>query len=959
VAAPACEPLTGVTLEPTTVTPVDPSTDGRSRLVGRAAELRRLQAVVAGGDGLRIGLVGGEAGIGKSRVVDEALASALPSSLVIRLHADVNRRARPFGAFVSGIEVCVRDWSAVPAPLSARAPEVRALLAPVVPGLPADDDLELTSTDSLERAAIDLLRHLAPDVAPVVVVADDLHWMDPETIGLVHQLVAGVPGLDDAVVLGTYRVDGLLARSPLSALLAAVERRHDGVNIRLDHLGLDDVADFSASVLGGDVPYRAVKALHQRSGGNPFFLEELLAAAGDVGVQHLADLPLPWTISELLRDTVHALSDEEREVVECAAVLGQRVPFDLLARVTGLDEHELIVRLRGIVAAGLLREDEVDVFSFRHALVREAVAGALLGRERRRLHEKALDVLRSADHPDDEAIVHHAAGAGRVDEMLVAVRRAANVALARGAPYQALEFAEAGLAEAPDDLVLAPVATRAAWLVGALDDARAHGARWVAAAADAGDEDAECEALRVLMRIEWDGGDQIAHQRGIDRLREFVDRQSPGPPRAAALADLAQAAMLRGRNDQVVELAERAIAEAESSGLDRVRVQAVVERCSANVDPDDVRLERMLAAVSEAERLGDDLTAARGLANIIDIVAVEHRRPLIERMRHDAERAGFAVLSSFTYATHVAQLASLTGDRAELERWLADAWRWSRLSQNCIDGSWLTFYDELLVAEASDADVVCTHTFVDRAPGSSGTGPHVLTPLLGLARSGDHEAARRLLAGWTVPADHRKHELRNAPIVVEAALRAGVAPDAVRSSVHRAIPEADRSGPLWSAVLAMLDVAEHDRQSAASRVAELGDELESWLRGELHLRLAELALESGDDDDAMAHVVSASDLLARWPGWRRDRADRLRRQLERRAAPDADRVLSSRELEVVALVAEGLTNAQIAERLFIARKTVAVHVSNILAKLGMRSRTEVAAWAVRTGVVDTPPRRAG
>ena len=208
------------------------------------------------------------------------------------------------------------------------------LLAGVTPaldtGTPSVDEAA-ESMESLERAAIDVLRHLAPDLAPLIVYADDLHWIDPETIGVVHQLVLGVPGLDDVVVIGTYRPDGLLSRSPLSALLNAVERRPDGLNIRLDRLSLDEVADFAAQALGDNVPYRAVKALHHRSGGNPFFLEELIASSGDAGATDLADLPLPWTVAELLRDAVLALSEDERAVIEAASVLGQRVPFDLLA----------------------------------------------------------------------------------------------------------------------------------------------------------------------------------------------------------------------------------------------------------------------------------------------------------------------------------------------------------------------------------------------------------------------------------------------------------------------------------------------------------------------------------------------------------------------------------------------------------------------------------------------------
>ena len=417
-----------------------------NRIVGRDGELQRLAGVLGAGDGARVALVGGEAGIGKTRLVTDALASSTPSgALVIALRGDPVRRSKAFDAFTSAVEAHVRDWTSVPPALEPRRAEVSRLLAGVTPALDTGagkGDEASESMESLERAAIDVLRHLAPDLAPVIVYADDLHWIDPETIGIVHQLVLGVPGLDDVVVIGTYRPDGLLSRSPLSALLNAVERRPDGLNIRLDRLGLDEVADFAAQALGDNVPYRAVKALHHRSGGNPFFLEELIVssaggatgATGATDAADFADLPLPWTIAELLRDAVLALTEDERAVIESAAVLGQRVPFDLLARVTGSSEGALIDALRGLVAAGLLVEDEDDVFAFRHALVGETVSAGLLGRERRRIHEAALAVLLEADEPDDVAIAHHAAAAGAVAVMLDAVRRAATDAFAAGPP---------------------------------------------------------------------------------------------------------------------------------------------------------------------------------------------------------------------------------------------------------------------------------------------------------------------------------------------------------------------------------------------------------------------------------------------------------------------------------------------------------------------------------------------
>ena len=97
-------------------------------------------------------------------------------------------------------------------------------------------------------------------------------------------------------------------------------------------------------------------------------------------------------------------------------------------------------------------------------------------------------------------------------------------------------------------------------------------------------------------------------------------------------------------------------------------------------------------------------------------------------------------------------------------------------------------------------------------------------------------------------------------------------------------------------------------------------------------------------------MIAAEELLARWGGWRVDELEAVRRRLGRGGPVDGPEALTPREREVVALIAEGLTNAELAGRLYISPKTAAVHVSNVLAKLGMASRTEVAAWAIREGL---------
>jgi DNA-binding NarL/FixJ family response regulator len=117
--------------------------------------------------------------------------------------------------------------------------------------------------------------------------------------------------------------------------------------------------------------------------------------------------------------------------------------------------------------------------------------------------------------------------------------------------------------------------------------------------------------------------------------------------------------------------------------------------------------------------------------------------------------------------------------------------------------------------------------------------------------------------------------------------------------------------------------------------------------------MARCLLLTGQLEEARQHAERALRALARWPGWRADQAAALVRRVTQSPAA-AEGALTTREREVAALLAGGLTNGQIAQRLYISTKTASVHVSNILAKLGMSSRAEVAAWAAREGLAQLP-----
>ena len=823
------------------------------------------------------------------------------------------------------------------------------------------------------RAGVDLVRALGDRSGggSTLLVFEDLHWADSESITAFERLAEppppGAPGAGRGLVLvGTYRPDGLSRRHPAADAVPRLDRRHRVTHVHLDRLTPAEVSGFLAAVFDQEPSFRAVDALHVRTGGNPFFLEELVSAAGEMPAGD-DDAPLPWTVSELVSAELDDLDPDVRAMVRAAAVLGRRVSFDLLAAVTGASESDLIARLRVAVDRGLLVESDTDQFGFHHELAREAVEAGLLGRERRRLHEAALAALREAQSRDHVALTHHAQGAGRFDDMVAEARLGARESLALGSSYQALQLAELGLDEVPGDLDLLAMAARAAWLAGLLDDALAHAERWLSLARQADDVGAEAEALAMVARVAYERGhlDMVATH--TDALIAVIDRLPTDEQRARAMAAVAQSFMLRDRADDTFEWVDKALALADAADLAQVRLMAQVEKGSMlMLDParaDEAR-ELLESVAAEAERAGEHLLAARTLNNLVWHARqwrdVDEVRTLIERMRVHAEAAGFDSLAVTDVAASLAELAAVEGDLDGAIGHLDaahDASRpaWAR-------PGWTAVFRAGLALEANDLDDA--ELFTERAkPTTARTAMSVIGLDLHLAcRRGDLDRARALLPELIAVADRdgfvspsQVHD------VVSAWLWAGLPADEVRPLVervgHYVGHRLDPDSPWRQLLEAQLAEASGDVDRAValyvSAAATLGaaPEILAGARGTVHVGAAANLARAGRVDEARVHAAEAARILARWRGWRVDQLRAVERRLGLGDDPTGPDALTPREREVVALLAEGLTNAQLAERLYISPRTAAVHVSNVLAKLGMASRTEVAAWAIRTGAV--------
>jgi DNA-binding CsgD family transcriptional regulator len=916
-------------------------------MVGRADEMERLARLVDTAQRPAIALIGGEAGVGKTRLVRE-LIGRLPAGMVVYAgQADPGSFGRPFELLLDALES----------------------------GNPHDDRLDddrlerLTDSerpaDERVRLGLEIVRDLTRST-PSMFVFDDLHWADSESVALFERLAEQDSG--PQLLVGTYRPDALHRRHPTAEMLPRLERRHAVTHLHLERLSTPQVGSFLTGVFGREPSYRVVEALHARTGGNPFFLEELLAAARDDDPDALLSQELPWSLAELVRAQLDDLTVEQRRVLETAAVLGvHRVDFDVLSAVSGTTDAELIPILRDLVERGLLVEAEADLFSFRHALAREAIEADLLGRERRHLHHAALDALRAANSDDFTAIARHAYGAGQFDDMVAAAREGALRSLHSGSTYQALQLAEFALSEVADDPELLDIASRAAWLSGLLPDARSLAGRSIEQARRAGDLEAESAALRLICRLDHDVSDAVATAESTASLAALVERLDEGLEQGTAFAVLAEMNMLADDTDGTNAWADRAVALANRLDLPEVRVRAEIERASALMNTPSVAAETAIVLgkwIDEAAALGLWVLVARGLNNLVRgdwyRPDADEARSLLLRMRDATERAGFDLFAG-SYWDGLADLAEWEGDLGAALTHSEEAMRAQRHSVGSTPVFWYRAHSAGLALEAGEVDrAEAIFDGVDESVGANamwwrGLGLHIASLRHDADAVRQHGTALIQIAETRGGVDPQLvHDL------VRAMLVGGLSYDEAQE-VFEGLPvgfghRTEQEDPYRMLARAQLLEAHGDHEAAVDEyelaIARAGNQVRPAALGTAHVGAGRSLVALRRFDDAKEHAAAAASLLARWGGTRVEELAVLERRLGIGAVIEGPDVLTPREREVAALLTEGLTNGELATRLFISPKTASVHVSNILAKLSMTSRAEIAAYAVRAGLAD-------
>ena len=903
-------------------------------MVGRDEELAVLRRLLAtprqAGDGPAVVTIIGDAGVGKSRLLREALLSVAPGTVVLAAQADEGDLARPFELARAALEP------------HAALPDLR------------DSDRSL---DELLQDCVDAIRSLAAD-APLVLAFEDLHWADAESIALLARLALR-PELN-AVLIGTFRPGDFDRRHPLAALLAELDRQRSVHHLELRGLSRDDLARMMQVVYGRAVSQRAVDALHKRTQGNPFFVEELLDPSCCVDPEDLATVRLPWNVSEAVLRRVDALDEDQRAVLDAAAILGTRVAFDLLAAVTGLDERTLIRHLRALVDSGQLVEDETDVFTFRHALTREAVADAMLGREQRRLHERAFEELKASGSTDHASLARHAYGARRFEEVVELAREGADRYFRESSMTQALHLAEMGLAEEPDDRALLEIAARAAFELAMIDDAEKHADAWHRLAHKDGDVTAESASLRQLAICAWYRNDVPRYRELVEEALERAETLGPSVERCWALAYKSQMEMLLRLPTATrqpaadigapIEWAEKALAAIDEQGCDEIRPYVMVNLGTVLAETADREVDglRMLRqAWLDALTRNDSVTIGRALNNWLSHLLFnggpDDPLPILEQAEREADARGLDVVKGKLHASWM-QWALINGDleRAELE-----VQRGLRYGNDAHEFHSFTNMEGQLALERGDIPRATELLAESREMTANNEKQATWTALLAVAVAAEAgpDATRAALGELQAvlqasgPDYYDQWAERESTAVLEA-IRGGVAAHEIRSFFTTTVPSELQASEMHTAWLSHAEAAlleiEGRPQEAIPRfrqslAAERPPRSAAW-RSDAHLGLARCLLALGDLDAARVEADAAVALLERWPGRRRVRAEALQRRLTSPGGP-GEGDLTPRELEVLRLIADGRTNRQIADELYIS------------------IRTEAAAWARRRGLL--------
>ena len=991
-------------------------------LVARADEMRRLRAAFAEAERGEAGavLVSGDAGVGKTRLLSELAdhAAGRGALVLIGRCLDVREGGLPYLPFAEALSPLSADEDPVVAEAVRLRPALARLLPqgamPPVPGgeylvpdtsgerdvpyrvRPEQDLGQLQLFDAVLGVLTQLAGH-----RPVVLVLEDLHWADSSSRNLLSFLLNRLRG-QRLLVIASYREEDVHRRHPVRAMLVELVRLPAVGQIELRPFGTAEARAFVEALADGPVSPEILARIAERSEGNPFFAEELMAAG-------LECEDLPAGLAEVLLSRLERLSPETRRVVRTISAAGDSVAHAALAEVTGQDELALDEALREAVQHHVL-VIERGAYTFRHALLQEAVYADLLPGERVRLH--AAYAARIERMPQgrghDAKLAYHSLRSRDLKTALPALLSAADEAERLGAPGAGLRHVEQALeiwdavpeADRPADISELRLLQEASYFAGTSGEperAIAYARSSVQLLKRGVPVERAAKTWRRLAEalLNTEGTLDEALD-AINRAWELVSASEPSKTRAWVLATRAAILRSAGQYEDSSWNAHTAVADARAVGATGAEAAALVTLGALADSADDpaearARLREAAGKAAGSGALNVELRAIGFLGFSYEDLG--EYGPAMDIYRRGIERAEQTGLTWSLYGLEMRAryltLRYLSGDWPAMASMDAPARGVSSLVAARMTSSWLPFavargrvdtaekyLGELrphwraepltaIVSGATGAELAFWRKEYEHALAWVRKVIDFLVAfdegyLLATVRLGalGVEAA----AAWAASA--RRHG--DLGVAEQAAAAGRKLIEHVRYARTQGKPRARTLGPEGRAWLARAEAAASGLDGAAdpslwAAAVEAFDYGAVYEQAICRLHHAEALLAAqGDPGLAAKELLAAHDLADRL------RAEPLRdavRELARRARVEIPGVepktpprptvdpLTERERAVLERVALGRTNKQVGEELYISEKTVSVHLSRVMAKLGANRRAEAVAIAYDRGLL--------
>jgi DNA-binding CsgD family transcriptional regulator/tetratricopeptide (TPR) repeat protein len=967
-------------------------------IVGRSEELATLGRLLddAADGHARLALIGGEAGVGKTRLAAAVEAAARDHGAVV-LHGECVEFGGDEFAYapvLAALRGLPAEWTAdAVEPLSADA---RAQLAALLPRLALDAPAgEPRASGALGQArlhelVLDLLARLARE-APVLVVLEDMHWADRSSRDFLAFFARNLRA-DRIAFVVTYRTGELGGEHPLRRLVTELARRPLAVRIELSPLSREAVGQQLEAIAGHPVARALADRLYARAGGNPFFVEELFAAQA-------ADESVPNSLAEAVLLRTERLPPTAQDALSIIAAAGGRAEHALLERLAPAADP---AALRAALDTGILVRDAGDRgVAFRHGLMSEVLYGRLLPRERTELHRAIAAALAHSPGAPAALLAYQSHRAGAYGDALSAsvtagleASRVYAFAEARVHLDRALELWDR-VAPPAGSLPLDKVAL----LTHAAQAARCTGdnQRSIALCREAlGQLDHAAEPVRAALLYERLGehffwNDDAALE-CIGKALELLP-PGPGPERARLIAAEGHALMGMRRLREARDRCESALAIADEVGAAAPAASAritlgVVLALLGEPDAGEAHLRAALEA-AEASGGGEDTARAYLHLGELERIRGRHARALDAMIAGEAVSTRFGMRGSFGNFMHVNAADDLLrlGRWQEAEQRLAEAERMElgvtgRALHHATAGHLLALRGETAAARSHLEQAL---TLGEGLPSEFVAPIRAAWAALALIEH-DPEAARAHTGAVLATVGEASDLLYTPPLhslgiraeadIAEQARarrrdadaeRAAMLLDDLDRLLARRTGDAIPPDALAHRALAYAELARAAGLAAPERwqaAADAWDALgEPYPGAYARFRHAEATLVSSGDRQAARAALARAGTTAAALGAAPLLTDveRLARgariELAGRAAPappprTAELGLTAREADVLRLLAQGMTNREIAGRLFISPKTVGAHLDHIFGKLGVHTRVEAAGRAHRLGILD-------